>query len=141
MPAAVVTWWHYVVAPRHDRCGDADRDPQARRCCHIPPRLECALGATEVQGSQNPDVVYTQVNEHYFLFTRYARSAGQTREPGDETAQRGREPPVRPAHQLQHRGWVKSLHRSGRRSGQERDGTGRATFPAPAVCSANLTAG
>jgi hypothetical protein len=33
---------------------------------------------------------FTQVNEHHFLFARYARSAGQTREPGDETARAGK---------------------------------------------------
>ena len=56
----------------------------------MPPRLRCALGAAEVQDSRNLDVVYTQVNEHYFLFARYARTTGQTREPGDETARAGK---------------------------------------------------
>jgi hypothetical protein len=34
----------------------------------MPPRLECALSATEVQSSQNPDFVYTRIDEHYFLW-------------------------------------------------------------------------
>jgi hypothetical protein len=34
----------------------------------MPPRLSCALGAAEVQGSQNLDLVYTQINERDFLF-------------------------------------------------------------------------
>ena len=85
------------MAPQDDRCGDADRDPQARKYYHVPPRLGCALSAAEVQGSQNPDVVYTQVNEHYFLFARYARSAGQTRQPGDETARAGKSTRGEPA--------------------------------------------
>jgi hypothetical protein len=30
----------------------------------VPPRVGCALGATEVQSSrENPDLVYTQINE------------------------------------------------------------------------------
>ena len=41
----------------------------------------CALGAAEVQSSRNLDLVYTRINEHDFLFARYARSAGETREP------------------------------------------------------------
>ena len=47
----------------------------------MPPRLGCALGAAEVQSSRNLDLVYTRINERDFLFARYARSAGETREP------------------------------------------------------------
>jgi hypothetical protein len=61
--------------------------PANKKMLPYSPRLGCALGAAEVRGSRNPDVVYTQIKERYFLFARYARSAGQTREPGDETAQ------------------------------------------------------
>ena len=38
------------------------------RGCHTPPRLGCALSATEVQSSRgNLNLVYLQVNEHASL--------------------------------------------------------------------------
>ena len=38
------------------------------RGCHMPPRLGCALNATEIQSSRrNLNLVYTQVNENTFL--------------------------------------------------------------------------
>ena len=38
------------------------------RGCHMPPRLGCALGATEVKSSRrNLNLVYPQVNEYTFL--------------------------------------------------------------------------
>src|SRR5690349_5345802 len=55
-----------------------------------PPRLGCALGTAEVQSSRNIDLVYTQINERYFLSARYARSAGETIEPGDQTGAAGK---------------------------------------------------
>ncbi len=48
---------------------DPERDPVKDRCCHMPPRLGCALGGTEVQSSRGECLylVYTQMNEHTFL--------------------------------------------------------------------------
>src|ERR1035441_8227266 len=41
----------------------AGQEVPPRRRCHVPPRVGCALGATEVQSSrENPDLVYTQIN-------------------------------------------------------------------------------
>lgn len=44
------------------------RAPLARRCCHISPRVSCALRATEVRSSRNINLVYTWINERDFLF-------------------------------------------------------------------------
>ena len=55
-----------------------------------PPRLGRALGTAEVQSSRNLDLVYTRINERYFLSAPYARSAGETIEPGDETGRAGK---------------------------------------------------
>jgi len=42
---------------------DAERDPVKDRCCHMPPRLGCALGATGVQSSREESLSrYTQIN-------------------------------------------------------------------------------
>ena len=107
----------YVAAPQDDRYGDADRDPQTRRCCHILPRLGCALGTAEVQSSRNLDVVYTQINERYFLFARYARSAAETRSKEIRRRRRARARDVRRARQEHppHESlsiWPVRLHRS-----------------------------
>jgi hypothetical protein len=77
----------------HRRMTGAETQTTTRKqedAAMIPPRLGCALGTAEVQSSRNIDVVYTQINERYFLFAGYARSAGETREPGDETARAGK---------------------------------------------------
>jgi hypothetical protein len=47
---------------------DGERGPMRDRGCHMPPRLGCALNATEVQSSRrNLNLVYTQVHENTFL--------------------------------------------------------------------------
>jgi hypothetical protein len=53
---------------QHPLVAEEERDPMRDRDCHIPPRLACALNATEVHSSRrNLNLVYRQVNEHTFL--------------------------------------------------------------------------
>jgi hypothetical protein len=45
------------------------------------PSVSCARGATEFWSSRNIDLVYTWINERYFLLSSYARYTGETRSP------------------------------------------------------------
>jgi hypothetical protein len=47
---------------------EGEQGPMRDRGCRMPPRLGCALSATEVQSSREDlNLVYTQINEHTFL--------------------------------------------------------------------------
>ena len=123
--------------PRHRKMTGAETQTATREqenAAKMPPRLGCALGAAEVQSSRNPDVVYTQVNEHYFLYGRYARSAGQTREPGDETARADKSTrrPARPPGTPRH---MKVLNPAGQPSVPPRDGTADRAVTRAAACA------
>jgi hypothetical protein len=47
---------------------DEKRDTMKYRCRHMPPRLRCALRATQARAAgRNLNLVYTQINEHTLL--------------------------------------------------------------------------